>query len=68
MGTICEHVSKYKLEDRTFVNKLEKDTYMADIITDTDSVDEGLELFQKLRSRFADARFTLHKFLPSSPS
>ena len=67
MGTISEHVSQYKLEDPTFVNKVEEDTYMDDIITGTDSVDEGFELFLKLKSRFADAKFTLHKFLSSSP-
>ena len=67
MGTISEHVSQYKLEDLTFVNKVERDTYMDDIITGTDSVDEGFQLFLKLKSRFADAKFTLHKFLSSSP-
>ena len=67
MGTIFEHVSQYKLEDPTFVNKVERDTYMDDIITGTDSVDEWFELFLKLKSRFADAKFTLHKFLSSSP-
>ena len=45
---------------------------MDDIITGTDSVDEGFELFLKLKSRFADVKFTLHKFtlhkfLSSSP-
>ena len=67
MGTISEHVSQYKLEDSTFVNKVERDTYMDDIITGTDSVDEGFELFLKLKSHFADVKFTLHKFLSSSP-
>ena len=67
MGTISEHVSQYKLKDPTFVNKVERDTYMDDIITGTDSVDEGFELFLKLKSRFADAKFTLHKFLSRSP-
>ena len=66
MGTSSEHVSQYKLEDPTFVNKVERDTYMDDIITGTDSVDEGFNLFLKLKSRFADAKFTLHKFLSSS--
>ena len=45
IGTISEHVSQYKLEDPTFVNKVERDTYMDDVITGTDSVDEGFELF-----------------------
>ena len=38
---------------------------MDDIITGTDSVDEGFQLFLKLKSRFADANFTLYKFLSS---
>ena len=36
MGTISEHVSQYKLEDPKFVDKIERDTYMDDIITGTD--------------------------------
>ena len=41
-GTISEHVSQYKLEDPKFVDKIERDTYMDDIITGTDSIDESL--------------------------
>ena len=66
MGTISEHVSQCKLEDPKFVDKIERDTYMDDIITGTDSIDESFELFMKLKTRFADAKFTLHKFLSSS--
>ena len=47
------------------MDKIERDTCMDDIITGTNSVDGRFELFMKLATRFADAKFTLHEFLSS---
>ena len=40
---------------------------MDDITSLCDSVEEGFELYVKLKNRFADAKFKLRKFLSSSP-
>ena len=67
MGTVSEHIDQYRQDDPRFVEQVQRDLYMDDIITGSDSVEEGFDLYLKLKNRFADAKFTLHKFLSSSP-
>ena len=67
MGTVSEHIDQYRLDDPRFVEQVQRDLYMDDIITGSDSVEEGFDLYLKLKNRFADAKFTLHKILSSSP-
>ena len=66
MGTVSEHIDQYRLDDPR-MKQVERDLYMDDIMTELDSVEEGFDLYLKLKNRFADAKFTLHKFLSSSP-
>ena len=66
MGTVSEHIDQYRLDDPKFVEQVKRDLYMDDIITGSDSVEESFDLYLKLKNRFADAKFTLHKFLSSS--
>ena len=65
MGTVSEHIYQYWLDDTKFAEQVETDIYMDDIITGSDSVEEGFDLYLKLKSRFEDAKFTLHNFLSS---
>ena len=66
MGTVSECIDQYQLDDPKFVERVERDIYMDDIITGLDSAEEGFELYLKLKNCFADAKFTLHKFLSGS--
>ena len=67
MGTVSEHIDQYRLDDPKFVEQVKRDIYMDGIITGSDSVEEGFDLNLKLKNCFANAKFTLHKFLSSSP-
>ena len=67
MGTVSEHIDQYWLDDPKFVQQVKRDIYMDDIITSSDSVEESFDHYLKLKNRFVDAKFTLYKFLSSSP-
>ena len=67
MGTVSEHIDQYRLDDPRLVEQVQRDLYMDDIITGSDSVEEGFDLYLKMKNYFADAKFTLQKFLSSSP-
>ena len=67
MGTVSEHIDQYWLDDPKFVEQVEKDIYMDDIITGSDSVEESFDHYLELKNHFVDAKFTLHNFLSSSP-
>ena len=66
-GTVSEHTDQYQLDDPKFDEEVKRDAYMDDIITGSDSVEEGFDLYLKLRNHFGDAKLTLHKFLSSLP-
>ena len=67
MGTVSEHIDQYWLDDPKFVEEVKRDIYMDDIITGSNSVEESFDHYLKLKNRFVDAKFTLYKFLSSSP-
>ena len=67
MGTVSEDIDQYQLDDPKFVEQVKRDICMDDIITISDSVEEGFDPYLKLKNRFADAKFTFYKFLSSSP-
>ena len=45
MGTVSEHIDQYRLDDPRFVEQVERDLYMDDIITGSDSVEEVFDLY-----------------------
>ena len=61
MGTVSEHIDQYWLDDPKFVKGIFTWTILSQ------DRKEGFDLYLKLKNRFAVAKFTLHKFLSSSP-
>ena len=61
-ATVNKHIQKYANIDNDFVKKVQGKFYVDDLSTGVNTVNEGTELYKKLRIRFGEAQFNLRKF------
>ena len=61
-ATVNKHIQKYTNIDNDFVKKVQGKFYVDDLSTGVNTVNEGTELYKKLRIRFGEAQFNLRKF------
>ena len=61
-GTIRTHAKKYEAVDPEFARKVRKHFYVDDLNTGVTNVDEGLDLYKKIKVRFIEANFNLRKW------
>ena len=64
-GTIRKHVQSYDF-DTEFIDKVLPSFFVDDFIGGEESVAKAFELFKKLRIRFLEGHFLLHKWKTNS--
>ena len=62
-ATVKYHLEGFRRTNKTVVEKLLKSTYVDDIITGADNVDEAFELYTQAKEIFRKGGFNLRKFL-----
>ena len=61
-ATVNKHIQKYANIDIDFVKKVQGKFYVDDLLTEVNTVNEGIELYKKLRIGFGEAQLNLRKF------
>ena len=61
-ATVNKHIQKYANIDIDFAKKVPGKFYVDDLSTGVNTVNEGINLYKKLRIRFGEAQFNLRKF------
>ena len=60
---VHNHIGKYEQIDPQFVKEVTRSLYVDDIASGKNSHEESFELYQKLKHRFGEGRFSLRKAL-----
>ena len=61
-ATVIKHIQKYANIDIDFAKKVPGKFYVDDLSTGVNTVNEGINLYKKLRIRLGEAQFNLRKF------
>ena len=61
------HVSKYKNVDKEFPGKGAKSFYVDDFNSAAKDISEGIEIYKKIKLRFLDESFNVHKWKMNNP-
>ena len=61
-ATVNKHIQKYANIDIDFAKKVPGKFYVDDLSTGVNTVNEGINLYKKLRIRLGEAQFNLRKF------
>ena len=62
-ATLRYHISKYKIEDPEFGNKMLESFYVDDLVMGEDNTDKAYMLYEKSKKRMARGGFKLRKWL-----
>ena len=65
-AVIRKHINRYAKEDPVFVQKLLDALYVDDLTSGSDTVSEGIELYEKCKKRFSEGNFNLRKWRTNS--
>ena len=66
-SVILFHVSKYKNVDKEFPGKGAKSFYIDDFNSAAKDISEGIEIYKKIKLRFLDESFNVHKWKINNP-
>ena len=61
-GTIRTHAKKYEKIDPEFARRVLKHFYVDDLTTGVSNVEEGVDLYNNIKSRFNEAQFNVRKW------
>ena len=60
--TLRNHLSKYENIDPEFVDTVVRALHVDDFASGKDSINDGFEIYQKLKSRFREGGFNMRKW------
>ena len=61
-GTLQKHASKYEKSDPEFYRKVREHFYVDDLNTGVKTIKEGIELYDKIKTRFGECKFNVIKW------
>ena len=61
-AVLRNHIKQYEETDSEFVDKMDNALYVDDLTSGSRDISEGLEFYQKCKSRFAEGKFNLRKW------
>ena len=65
-ATVRNHIGKYEQIDPRFVREVIRSLYVEDFVSGKNSLDESIELYQKLTYRFREGGFSVRRWASNS--